>query len=125
MKLTLIALALFASTAFAQTATIGQIFKTVTSAGTPLQVSSSDLIVRHACFQCSFANTGTSCYVGTSVTKAVAALGVAMSKPTATAVAQPFCIGSLSSNAGPGINLKNIWVDVATSNDEVNVIYTE
>jgi hypothetical protein len=63
--------------------------------------------------------------VGNSAANAVAARGVVLIKPTATVPASPVCLGDLANNSGPKINLKNIFVDVATSNDEVNIFYIE
>lgn len=111
------------TTAMAQTAKTGQIHKTVTTAGTPLALSSTDLYVRRVLLQCSGANTGTTCFAGTSAANAVAAKGIVMAKPTATAEAQPVVL-----EVGPGeakINLKEIYVDVATNADEVNAFYIE
>lgn len=121
----LLALLLTATSHAQVKAIIGQVHKTVTTAGTPLAVSSSTLLVRQACFQCSGANTGTTCFVGNSAANAVAAKGIVLAKPTATVVQPAFCLGSTQHGAGPAIDLAAIFVDVATSNDEVNVIYTE
>lgn len=122
----LLLLTLLATNVYAQpTAIVGQIHKTVATAGTPLQLSSTALYVKYVCLQCSFANTGTSCYVGNSAANAEAAKGLAMSKPTATVSAQPICFGDLNNAAGPKINLAGLWVDVATSADEVNAFYIE
>lgn len=125
MKLLAILL-LVTTSAFAQVRAItGQIHRTVVTAGTPLQVSATNLEVKMACFQCSFANTGTSCYVGNSSANAVAARAIAMSRLTATVPAQPVCFGDMNNGSGPKLNLNAFFVDVATSNDEVNVFYIE
>lgn len=123
MKMLLVAIAMIGA-AYGQSAIVGQVHKTVTTAGTPLQVSSTDLYVRQACFQCSSANTGTTCFMGTSAAKAVAAQGITMAKPTATAVANPYCVGEVA-DRGAKLNLKDIWVDVASNADEVNVFFVE
>lgn len=111
--------------AFAQTAFVGQIHKTVASAGTPERVSATDLLVRKAWFVYSFSNTGTTGYVGNSAANAVAAKGLVLVKPTATVPSQPVEIGDLGHNAGPRFNLKEIWVDSSSNGDEVNVFYIE
>lgn len=105
-------------------AILGNIHKTVATAGSPQAVSSTTLLVRQACFQCSSVNTGTTCFVGASATFATAARGIVMSKPTATVVQPAFCIGDATAK-DRAIDLAGIYVDVATNNDEVNVLYLE
>jgi len=120
------ALMLLSTSIFAQPYLFsGQIHKTVTTAGTPLQLSSTAILVKQVCFVCSFSNTGTACYVGNSATNAVAAKAIVLIKPTATVPAQPVCLGDLSNGAGPKVDLSKFYVDVGTNNDEVNAFYWE
>lgn len=125
MKKFLSLLLLVSFSAFSQSATIGQIHKTVTTAGTPVQLSTTDLYVRQVWFQYSFSNTGATGYVGNSAANAVAAKALVLVKPTATVPAPQLVLGTLQNNASPKINLKDIWVDASSNNDEVNVFYIE
>ena len=108
---------------YAQSAKIGMIHKTVTTAGTPLALSSTDILVRKVWFAYSASNTGAIGYVGNSVTNAVAARGIPVVKATAS-IAAP--ILTMEAPApGPKLNLADIWVNVATNGDEVNAFYIE
>jgi hypothetical protein len=125
MKFLFLVVYLISANAFAQKASMGQIFRTVTTAGTPLQVSTTGLFVRSACFQCSSANNGTTCFIGTSALGAASGQGVALLKPTATVSGTPFCIGDLNNSSYPKVDLMHVWVNADTSADRVNIFYIE
>lgn len=117
---------LLTSTAFAQPAALfGSISKTVTTAGTPEVLSANDLFVKVVCMQCSVANSGNFCYFGASQALAASATAVTMVKPTASIPDALVCFGDMANNSGPKLNLKAIWVNVATSGDEVNAFYIQ
>lgn len=109
---------------YAQTAKIGVLNKTVTTAGTAERLSSTDLIVRMAEIQAASDNTGLM-FIGTSSSTASAANGIALTKGTATVPSGVLEIGNMSNQSGPRVNLKDIWVDSATNGDQVNVLYVE
>ena len=114
---------LFSTSLYAQSAKVGMISKTVTSAGTPLVLSSADILVRKVWFAYSASNTGSIGYVGNSAANAVAATGIPIVKATATIAAPILTIEPPI--GGPKLNLADIWVDVATSGDEINAFYIE
>jgi hypothetical protein len=119
-------LMLLSTSVFAQPVAIfGSISKTVTTAATPERLSATSVLVKQVCLQCSFANSGNTCYFGASSAGALAATGVALVKPTSAIPDALVCFGDLGNNSGPKLDLKNIWVNVATNSDEVNAFYIE
>ena len=125
MKLMIILLLLSLNCFANPIARFGGISKTVTTAGTPERASATALLVRQACFQCSGANTGTTCFVGATSALTLAATGIVLVKPTATIPDALVCFGDLSNGSGPRLDLNSFWVNVATNGDEVNVFYIE
>lgn len=109
---------------FAQSAKIGMINKTVAASGTPEALSSSDLYVRKVRIAAASDNTGL-VFVGTSTSNATAANGITLTKGAATVPGTVFEFGDMSNSAGPKINLKEIFVGVATNGDQANVFYVE
>lgn len=109
---------------YAQTARVGMINKAVASSGTPEALTTSDLLVRKFRLAAASDNTGL-IFIGTSVTTATAANGITIVKGTAIVPGTVLEFGGLENNSGPKINLKDIFVGVATNGDQVNVLYVE
>lgn len=108
----------------AQSAKLGMINKTVAASGTPEALSSSDIYVRKVRIAAASDNTGL-VFVGTSASNATAANGITLSKGSATVSGTVLEFGDMSNSAGPRINLKDVYVGVATNGDQVNVFYVE
>lgn len=108
--------------ALAQSAVMGAVTKTVTTAGTPERLSANDLYVRCVHLQAVSTNTGIA-FVGTSLANAVSGTAYALVKGSATVPATQVSFCPMS--AGPRINLKDIWVGVATNGDKVVALYVE
>lgn len=123
MKLLILALLLPLSV-FAQTAKIGMVNKTVAASSTPERLIDTDLLVRKFRVAAASTNTGL-IFMGSSVATATAANGITLNKGSATVPGTVLEFGGLENNSGPKINLKDIYVGVATNGDKVNVFYIE
>lgn len=109
---------------YAQTARVGMINKAVASSGTPEALTTSDLLVRKFRMAAASDNTGL-IFIGTSAATATAANGITLVRGTAAVPGTVLEFGGLENNSGPKINLKDIYVGVATNGDQVNVLYVE
>lgn len=117
----LIALVLLFSTSIhAQTAKLGIINKVVAASSTPEALTSSDLLVKKAWLAAPSDNTGL-VFIGLSAATATAANGIVLPKGSATVAGTILNLESDKSK----INLKEIFVGVATNGDHVNVFYIE
>jgi hypothetical protein len=114
---------IFSMSAFGQYAKLGMINKVVTTAGTPELVTTNDLYVRHVSFAAPSDNTGL-VFLGVSAATATAANGITLTKGAAAVPGSIFQLGS-TVNVSQKINLKDIYVNVATNGDHVNVLYIE
>lgn len=100
----------------AQLATYG-LSVTVTTAGTAVRISSTDLVVRSLAIQAKAANTGV-IYVGGSDVLNSSKNGVAL-----TAGSSFGFLPSGESKTSVYYNLKNIWIDSSVNSEGVSVTY--
>lgn len=97
-------------------ATFATINKTVTTAGTRVQVSTTDLWVKKVVIAGHAANTG-NIFIGDSTVSSTVGLQM-------KAGAAPVVLGDLEINGRDDFfNLKNMYVDVSVSGEKVSFLY--
>jgi len=90
--------------------------KTVTTAGTRVQVSATDLMVKKIIVAGHAANTG-HIYLGDSNVSSTVGLQLKVGAP-------PLVIGDLEiAGRDDYFNLKNMWVDASVSGEKVSILY--
>lgn len=101
-------------------AVVRSFVKTVTTAGTEVQLSTTDLWVKQVIIRPLAANTG-NVFIGNT---GAGVVGIANGLPMEPAD-NPLVIGNVTgANGGDDmINLKDIWLDTSVNNEGVGVLY--
>jgi len=96
--------------------------KTVTTSGTQVQLSTTDLKVATAIIQAEHDNTGT-ITVGDDAADSATGLGITLGIPAAGGT--PASVVATSSRPGSAeVNLADFWIDCSVNGDGVKVLYT-
>jgi hypothetical protein len=97
-------------------ATFGELNKTITTAGTRVQVSTTDLWVKKIIVAGHAANTG-HIYLGTVAVSSSVGLQLKVGAP-------PIVIGDIEfSGKDDKFNLKNMYVDASVNGEKVSILY--
>jgi hypothetical protein len=95
--------------------------KTVTTAGTPVQISSTSIKAHSVCIQVNSANTG-KIYIGTSTLVAATYVGVLKVLPPPSASSYPEFVAT-QIMAQNGIDLSELWIDSSVNGESAIVSY--
>lgn len=101
---------------------VGVFITTVTTSGTQVRLSTSDLLVHTAIVQAEHDNTGYIVVGGADVDYATG-LGISLGVPAADGT-PPSVVFSSSRPGSREVNLADIWIDAETNGDGVKVMYS-